>query len=179
MTNEKLLRKGRALKVDEKAVWLVEGRIVLVCRPWSADKKVPDKFALLFHDNVRVGIVYFMGSSDIHVLTFPEHRGKGYMSHFMRSGVIGLVEPELRMTTVEQYYSENFEASKHLAELAGLHCCETEEERQKFMRRQYAEQSARLSDIDEEPQTCGKCGAHKSYKTVARCWKCGAEYEGH
>jgi len=76
MTNEDLLHKGRTLVVGDNVVWLVKGRIALVCCECIDYPNTPDKYALLFHNNERVGVVYFMGSTDIHVLTFPEHRSK-------------------------------------------------------------------------------------------------------
>lgn len=196
MTNKDLLKKGRTLRIDDNAEWLVEDRIVLVCYPSDSNEAIPDKYALLFHDNMRVGVVYFMGSYDIHVLVFPEHRGKGYMSHFMRSGVIGLVEPNLKMTTIDLYRADS-SISKHLAKLAGLLCCYTDQERAEFQRRLYDEYQARLDapcscgsgkkykhccrdkdDLDEsrENQPCWECNAYKSHTTATRYWKCRADY---
>lgn len=199
MTNEDLLKKGRALKIDNNDEWLVPDRILLVCRPSANDENVPDKYALLFHENVRVGIVYFMGSYDIHWLIFPEHRSKGYMSHFVRSGVIKLVEPELRMSLVDPFHTEGFEESRHLVELAGLRCCQSEKEREEFRRQIYDKQRERLNALcscgsgkkhkyccqnvdnrlSDDDQPCWECEAYKSHTTATRCWKCGADYEDY
>jgi len=197
MTNEALLDKGRSLEINNTAEWLVEDRILLACYPSYNDAAVPDKYALLFHDDIRVGIVYFMGSYDIHWLVFPEHRGKGYMSHFVTSGVIEIVEPELRMVLLDRY-SEDYHASKHLVKLAGLRYCHSQTERETFARQLYEERSVRLNapcrcgsgekyksccrykddlDAENEMQPCWDCDVYKSHTTATRCWKCGGDYE--
>jgi hypothetical protein len=199
VTNEALLDKGRTLAIGDNAEWLVEDRIVLLCYPCDSNEAAPEKYALLFHGGIRVGVVYFMGSYDIHWLVFPEYRGRGYMSHFARSGVIGLVEPELKLTLLDPY-SEDFHTSKRLVELAGLSYCESEKEREKFRRQQYEERRAWLnapcrcgsgekyknccrrkddSDEQDEIQPCWECDGYKSHTTATRCWKCGADYDDY
>jgi hypothetical protein len=200
MTNQELLRLGRTLEIDDKAEWLVKDRIVLVCRPSDDDENYPNKYALLLHENIRVGIVYFMGSGDIHWLVFPEHRGNGYMGHFVRSGVINIVEPELRATTIDEFYCEDLEASTHLAELAGLKVFQSRSEHYEFYKQLLSEEKLRLRvpcycgsgkeyrdccygrdewKKDDEMHPCWNCTAVKSHSTATRCWKCGGDYEDY
>ena len=197
MTHEDLIKKGRVLDIDEKAVWLVDDKIVLVCHPSYNDESIPDKYALLYDNGIRVGVVYFMGSYDIHWATFPEHRGNGYMSDFVKSGVIQIVEPDLRMTMLEPW-DEDYEISKHLVERAGLLYCETNAEREDFSRQLENERRERLNapcrcgsdekykrccrrkdDMAEQDEMfpCWECDAVKSHTTATRCWKCGADYD--
>jgi len=197
MTNEELLEKGRALAIDDKTEWLIPDRIALVCVSGSSDEMIPNKYAVLFQDGVRVGVVLFMDPVDIHLMTFPEHRGKGHMSHFMRSGVIGIVEPDLKMASTNEWGSENFEATKHLISLAGLHCCYNDDDKWEFREKLRKEHEERLlapcrcgsgesyecccqtKDREEKQkkmQPCQECNAHKAYVTATRCWKCGEDY---
>jgi hypothetical protein len=196
MTNEKLLHRGRTIEITDKDEWLVKDRILFLYRPDDKYPNEPDKFALLFNGSERVGIVYFMGSYDIHWMVFPEHRGKGYMSHFVRSGVIKDVEPELKATMVEEKYCENYKASVHLAKAAGLKVLEGSLDRDKFSRQEYEEYQLRINspcpcgsgekykcccrDKDDEAEYekmhCPECDAKKMHMSATRCWKCGEEY---
>jgi hypothetical protein len=198
MTNDELLNIGRTIEIDDKVEWLVQDRIVLVCRPSPDDEYYPYKYALLYDNNVRVGIVFFMGSWDIHWLIFPEHRGKGYMSHFVRSGTIRNVEPELKATMIDPYRCDNAKASTHLAKLAGLKVLRNDGDREKFQRQLYKDEQERINapcpcgsgkkyknccrnrdewEKDNEMHPCWDCDAYRSHTTATRCWKCGEEYD--
>jgi hypothetical protein len=59
MTNEKLLHLGRTIEISDKDEWLVKDQILFLCRPVEEYPNEPDKYALLFNDTERVGIVYF------------------------------------------------------------------------------------------------------------------------
>jgi hypothetical protein len=199
MTNEKLMHIGRTIEVTDKDEWLVKDRILFMYRPVEEYPNEPDKFALLFYDSERVDIVYFMGSYDIHWLIFPEHRGKGYMSHFVKSGVIKDVEPELKAITIDESCCENYRASVHLAKAAGLKILESRLDRDKFSRQEYEEDHRRFNspcpcssgekykcccrDKDDEAEYekmhCPECGAKKMHTTAKTCWKCGEEYEDY
>jgi hypothetical protein len=198
MTNEHLQKLGRLIKIDDKAVWLVKDKVALVCRPHKGNKYYPCRYAVLFHEGVRVGVVFFMGDVDIHWLIFPEHRGKGYLSEFVHSGIIKLVEPELKTTLIPLKFWDRAEASHHLAEVAGLKVFHSEQERHQDDYQQYCELQNRYRspchcgsgkqyrlccrDEDEEKKVaeehpCPQCYAFKSHTTATRCWRCGANYD--
>jgi hypothetical protein len=199
MTNEKLLKLGRTIEVSDKDEWLVKDRILFMYRPAVEHPNEPDKFALLFYDGERVGIIYFMGSYDIHWLIFPEHRKKGYMSHFVKSGVIKDVEPRLKATTIDKCYCVNYRASVHLAKAAGLIVLGEKLGRNEFYRKEFDELQRRYNspcpcgsgeiyecccrdkDVEAEydKMHCWECDAEKMYMTATRCWKCGEEYEDY
>lgn len=78
---------------------------------------------ILLEDNKSVGIVYPMGESDLHVLILEEYQGRGYMSHFMSSGIVHQLNPAL--SSVSTNYSPDYEPEMynkvvHLAAKAGL-----------------------------------------------------------
>jgi hypothetical protein len=198
MTNESLLHLGRTLQVDDSAVWLVENRVQLVCQPSANDEDYPDRYILLYDNRTRVGIISFIGNHDIHWLVFPEYRSRGYLSEFVRSGIIKIVEPDLICTTIDRYYCDEYEASEYLARLAGLMILRSEEEKRELYQHIHKEVLSHLNkpchcgsgmmykdccskrdemDKYDEMHPCYNCNAYKSHSIATRCWKCGEEYD--
>ena len=78
---------------------------------------------ILLEYNIPVGIVYPMGESDLHVLVLEEHRGRGFMSGFMSSGIVHYLNPGLSSVSTRHCPKSNpemYNKVKHLAVKAGL-----------------------------------------------------------
>ena len=169
MNTQELLDIGRTIKIQSSDEWLIAGQALLACR-LTKSLYVPDKYVLLFNNPiavVRVGIIYFMGNYDIHMVTFPEHRDEGYMSRFVKSGLIGKIEPALKGSRIVATEENEKAAAEHLMALAGLRVFTSEEKQQQF-----------LDSLAEtgESRNCPKCKAQKSYPDVKKCWKCGVKF---
>ena len=125
MTNEGMIKMCQTADV-RGANWIIPKKVAVTNIYDSGTQgvvpSVPYKnVCILFDSKDRVGIVMPMGV-DFHMVTLPEHRGKGHMAEFMRSGIINKLMPEL--TTISTNHPEDTDEYiqvKHLASLAGLH----------------------------------------------------------
>ena len=125
MTNESMIKLCQTADVGV-ANWIIPKKVAVVDiytyeSAGIAESSPCKDVCILFNGKERVGIVMPMGV-DFHMVTLPEHRDKGYMAEFMRSGVINKLMPEL--TAVSTHYDENtdeYRQIRHLASLAGLH----------------------------------------------------------
>jgi len=108
MTDERLEYWCKNVNLDN-AKWPIPDEVAVVD---FYDPRQPDflydDFIVLFDNCVRVGAVLLMGNVDLHCLTLPEHRGKGHMSNFLRTGIIKLLRPKLvKVTTNKKTLDEN------------------------------------------------------------------------
>jgi len=80
-------------------------------------------FIVLMEKGVRVGAVYPMGNVDLHVMILKKHQNKGYMSRFMRSGIVHQLNPRLKSVTTncwKEFEPKKYKKLEHLVSLAGL-----------------------------------------------------------
>ena len=112
MTNEKLEYYCRNADVSN-AKWAILEKVAILDLPDPESSSPYVDFIVLFQDGVRVGAVLPMGNVDLHMLTLPEHRGKGYMSSFFRTGIYKLLRPKFVIATCgfqtleeNEYYAE-------------------------------------------------------------------------
>jgi len=119
MTNERLEDYCRNADVSN-AKWAIPDKVAVFDLPDPQSDTPYKDFIILFQDGVRVGAILPMGNIDLHMLTLPEHRGKGYMSNFFRTGIFKLLRPKITIVTScllrsdeNKYYAEIQEKIKN------------------------------------------------------------------
>ena len=82
------------------------------------------EFLVLTNDKQKQGIILKCSDLDLHWYVFKKYRNQKVLSNALRTGVINKVWPENKKITccyeVEDFGSNKYELTKHLAEIADL-----------------------------------------------------------
>jgi hypothetical protein len=116
MTNERLEDYCRNADVSN-AKWAIPDKVAVFDLPDPKSDSPYEDFIILFDNGVRVGAILPMDNSDLHMLTLPEHRNKGYMSNFFRTGIFKLIRPKIDVVSTNCMLLEE---NEHYAETMAI-----------------------------------------------------------
>jgi hypothetical protein len=123
MDDKKLIRTLKTISI-KNGLSLNNGTAIYINRKLYCPKHKNspntwrDEFIVLIENNVRVGGVYIMGDVDLHFVIFKKYRNKGYLSKFMKSGVLQKMFPKLLESSICNFEEEK--KIKHLLQLANI-----------------------------------------------------------